>query len=235
MTADSKDLLNRWGLTTAAVRFLEQKKPEWIIGADEVGYGALAGPYAVGAFLAPMAWQAPGVKDSKRFTGKNRRANRTAVYQRLRLDRNTRYCVKYASNKRIDQYGKTKVLYELFDEAVRQLCTFVQDPMRVFIVLDGQVKITMPHFPIVEADVKVPAVSAASIMAKVERDQWMLLNHEEWPMYCWDQNMGYGTPDHLKALRLHGYCELHRTSYEPITSMVRSGNANLSRGARSSR
>lgn len=221
-------LLNQWGLSTAALRFVADKKPQWIIGADEVGYGALAGPYAVGAFVCPVEWTRAGVKDSKKFKD---RAAREKVYSQLLTEAGTGFCVHMASNKRIDSEGKLPVLNGLFEKAVMEIVTkmcFELDS--ALVILDGQVKIPYPHFSIEGADAKIPAVSAASIMAKVERDWWMERQDEEWPVYGFKSHSGYGTSAHIEALKEFGPCEIHRRSYEPIASMVRKEHANLPRG-----
>jgi len=217
-------LIDQWGLPTGAVRFIHDKRPQWIIGADEVGYGAIAGPYAVGAFVCPLEWTRAGVKDSKKF---KERSKREQVYGQLLVEPCTGFCVRMASNKRIDNEGKIAVLNGLYWEAVRQVVLGMKlDAARVLVILDGNAKIPFPHFAVPGADAKVPAVSAASIMAKVERDWWMTRQHEEWPVYGFDKHAGYVTPEHIEALKKHGPCEIHRVSYEPIATMVKRVSAN---------
>lgn len=218
--------LTRWGLPTSALRFIENKNPQWIIGADEVGYGALAGPFAVGAFLAPITWVKEGVKDSKKFHGKSaaeKHAKRVVVEKVLLAEPMTASCVFYATNLEIDAGGRIPVLGALFERAIRHLLQVSGfDPTsEVLTVLDGEVRIPLPHHSMPKADVHVPAVSAASILAKTARDRWMFEQHMQWPHYAWNENAGYGTPDHLEALRKFGPCALHRRSYEPIRTMTR--------------
>jgi ribonuclease HII len=74
---------------------------------------------------------------------------------------------------------------------------------------------------IVKGDDKVPAISAASILAKVSRDRWCLEYHQQFPQYGFDQHKGYGTADHLAALRLHGPCPQHRRSFKPVNDVRR--------------
>ena len=74
---------------------------------------------------------------------------------------------------------------------------------------------------IVKGDDKVPAISAASILAKVTRDRWCLEYHQQFPQYGFDQHKGYGTADHLAALRLHGPCPQHRRTFRPVTDLLR--------------
>lgn len=212
-----------WHLTTSALRFIKNRSPKWIIGADEVGYGAIAGPYAVGAFLAPFSWPSvKGVRDSKKMTP----GSRERVYKVLSGEANTLFHVYFVSNKHIDASGPTRTLNNLFHLAVEDLMRVAQVTFdTTMVILDGQVKIPLPHFAVEKADNHVPMVSAASIVAKVERDRWMTMQHEKWPMYRWNQNKGYGTPDHISALKKHGPCELHRLSYEPVTTIWRSCRA----------
>jgi ribonuclease HII len=74
---------------------------------------------------------------------------------------------------------------------------------------------------IVKGDDKVPAISAASILAKVTRDRWCLEYHQQFPQYGFDQHKGYGTADHLAALRLHGPCPQHRRTFRPVPELLR--------------
>jgi len=216
-------LANRWKLPTAALRFLEFHDPQWIIGADEVGYGALAGPYAVGSFIAPIEWGMEGVKDSKKFSTSSAREK---VRDRLAVEPSTAYRIVYASNERIDSEGRVPVLESIFAAAVNGLLSYTGlDPTReVLILLDGEVRVPFTHFSMAKADVHVPVVSAASILAKCARDTWMCNNHVDWPQYEWNDNKGYGTPAHLRALQQHGPSPLHRRSYEPVKSMTLRGD-----------
>lgn len=217
--------LTKWGLPVSALRFIETKNPQWIIGADEVGYGALAGPFAVGAFLAPLSWVKEGVKDSKKFYGENaaaKHAKREVVEKALLKEPMTASCVFYASNLDIDAGGRIPVLSKLFEQAIRHLLGVSGfDPTsEVLTILDGEVRIPLPHHSMPKADVRIPAVSAASILAKTARDRWMFDQHKHWPHYAWDANAGYGTPDHIDAIRTFGPCVLHRRSYEPVRSLT---------------
>lgn len=208
----------KWQLPTDALRFVGSKNPRWVIGADEVGYGAIAGPYAVAAFLAKITWSMEGVKDSKKMTPNSRKK----MYWALLQEPDTMFHVFYASNKEIDKKGPTDTLSQLFHLAVGEILRAAEVRFDdTLIILDGEVRIPIPHFRMPKADNHVPAVSAASIVAKFERDEWMIQQDKIYPQYGFANHKGYGTIEHCAALRQYGPCDIHRVSYEPVTSILK--------------
>jgi ribonuclease HII len=184
---------------------------EYIIGSDEVGYGAWAGPLFVCAVAVPTNWKAPGgLDDSKKLTP----AERVFLYgehlQRLPMS------IKLVENTYIDAVGVKTALLEAHAAAVLAL---LQDYPDAHVIIDGVLR--PPGLPertrcLPRADSIFPPVSAASIIAKVNRDFVMRQYHEQFPMYGFDTSVGYGTKKHQDALERYGPCPIHRLSYRPL-------------------
>lgn len=178
-----------------------------VVGIDEVGRGCWAGPVVAGAVLldAPIA----GLKDSKKLSKK----------QRERLDAEIRvsalsYGIGWVSPDELDEVGLTEAVRLAMERALAQISGAFDE-----IVIDGNFN----FFPadtraraVVKADDTVPAVSAASIIAKVARDRYMAEQSRVFPGYGFDRHVGYGTADHQVALAELGLCALHRKSFKPI-------------------
>lgn len=186
---------------------------KYIIGSDEVGYGAWAGPLVICAAAVPVGWTGPaGLDDSKEYS-KNKPAM-VALYAHLE---HLPVSIMSASVDMIDAIGVKKALVAAHTYAVRQLLTQFPDAE---VIVDGIVP--LPELPqarcVAKADATYPAVMAASIIAKVNRDFLMKQHHEQYPHYGWDTNAGYGgkTGKHVDGLDRHGVSPLHRRSYGPI-------------------
>ena len=179
-------------------------------GLDEVGRGALAGPLVAAAVVLPedaaaqLGPLARFLRDSKTVPV----ARRVELAQRLRILALTVALVEIPVEV-IDARGIGWANREAFHRLIAQLDADEY-------VVDGKVRPPAPAERIgrvrcmVKADAHVPAVSAASLIAKVHRDALMTLLHEQYPAFGWNENAGYGTPLHLAALRAHGPSPLHR-------------------------
>ena len=186
----------------------------YIIGADEVGRGCLAGAVYVGAVLVPDdKTPVEGVGDSKALTPKRREA----VYETLRADGETvcQVCIRPASL--IDQSGIQRALFECFREAIDRCLVQVPDGESVEIRIDGK-PIGLDWHPIptvyiVKGDATDWVIGAASIVAKVERDAYMVRMAGKYPVYGWDANKGYGSKAHRDAIYEHGLTPLHRATF----------------------
>ncbi len=182
-----------------------------VAGIDEVGRGAIAGPVAVGvAVIDATCGEIPfGLADSKELTPKRRDAIVTPVRTWV-----SEVAVGYASAEEIDAIGIVAALRLAGERAAAQCAPFdayIIDGPRDWLGLDG----VRAHAQ-VKADRDCAVVSAASVIAKVERDALMVALDVEFPMYGWAGNKGYGAAGHLDAIAEHGACQYHRRSWSPF-------------------
>jgi len=172
-----------------------------------VGRGALFGPVVAAAVILDPERRVRGLKDSKQLEPEER--------ERLAVKiRQTALAVSVAAvdAARIDQIN----IYQAARLAMRQAVMAL--PARPdFLLLDAvSVEVDLPQRPLIHGDARSISIAAASIVAKVERDQWMRTWHPVFPQYNLASHKGYGTPEHLGALDLHGTTALHRRSFAPV-------------------
>jgi len=183
-----------------------------LIGIDEAGRGPLAGPVAVGVVCVPAAFdmaQLDEVDDSKKLT----ETKREALFVYLRNLPDLQVAVSLVGASTIDRRG---IQYAIHLAMRRALVRLGHRPDQTYIQLDGGL-----HAPdsyvhqetIIKGDAKVKLIGAASIIAKVTRDHYMLRQHKNYPAYGFDKHKGYGTQRHQEAIRQHGLCTLHRATY----------------------
>jgi ribonuclease HII len=183
-----------------------------LVGIDEVGRGCWAGPLVAGAVLLdePIA----GLRDSKKLS----------KAQRIRLDADIRisavaFGLGWVTPKEVDMFGLTLAVKTAMQRALFQI-TVPYDQ----VIIDGNLNFLRENpkaSSLIRADDSVPAVSAASIIAKVARDNFMVQAAKAFPGYGFEAHVGYGTAAHLRALQLLGACDIHRMSYKPIQALPR--------------
>lgn len=196
---------------------------QMIIGADECGTGALCACLVVCAVKAPQDWPSPqdasllGLDDSKKLTPARRRLAASKLEQ-LIAEGHLAWALAQRSNAEIDRLGLARALKDAYVECLTQLYQPGDH-----IIVDGTLK--FEEYPevaeysiqsVIKADGKFPQVMAASILGKVFRDAKMTLLAQQYPMYDWEHNAGYGVQKHLQALAQFGPCPLHRFSYAPV-------------------
>lgn len=189
-----------------------------IAGVDEAGRGPLAGPVVAAAVVLCKPRPA-GLDDSKKLTAPKRAALEATIKRRCHWGIGV---VEVEDIDRLNIFGATMLAMTLAMEA---LCEKLGcDPVEVLI--DGNLtphgrrpEWRWPARPIVGGDALEPCISAASIIAKEHRDALMRHAARVHPHYGWDRNKGYGTPDHLAALREHGPTPLHRRSFAPVAQL----------------
>ena len=199
----------------------KQKKPKRqklpklaILGIDEVGRGPWAGPLVVGACVLGDA-QIEGLTDSKKLTAKKREALAPIIQEKAAVG------LGWVSAKELDEIGMTAALCKACREAVKQIHVPFHE-----IIIDGTINFLRDtplasHVQVLtKADLLVPEVSAASIVAKVARDNYMYKLAEKYPGYGFEKHVGYGTAAHRKALEELGVCPEHRKSFRPIAEML---------------
>ena len=190
-----------------------------IAGVDEAGRGPLAGPVVAAAVI--LCDPCPeGLADSKKLSAPRRAVLEGAIKQ------SCHWAVGVVDVDEIDRlniFGATMLAMAL---AVQGLCARIgRDPAEVLV--DGNLtphgrrpEWRWPARPIVGGDAIEPCISAASIIAKEYRDALMRRAAQAYPHYGWERNKGYGTADHLAALRAHGPCPLHRRSFAPVAQLI---------------
>ena len=184
-----------------------------IAGVDEVGRGPLAGPVVAAAVILPKNCKIKGLNDSKKIPKKKHEE----IFQAVK-DKALAIGIGIMDNKVIDQvniYEATKVAMR---EAISQL-----EPQPEHLLIDAM-KLDLPitQTSIIKGDANSLSIAAASIVAKVTRDKIMANYDEEFPGYDFAQNSGYGTAKHLEGIEKHGVTPIHRTSFEPIKTLVAS-------------
>ncbi|MBR2994355.1 ribonuclease HII [Candidatus Saccharibacteria bacterium] len=186
-----------------------------ILGIDEVGRGPLAGPLVVGAVILPETerdWFAE-LNDSKKLTAKKREALNSIILQESATG------LGWVSADTLDKIGISEALKLATREAVKSVQS-LHTPFSQ-IIIDGKVnflkgtKLESYTSTCIKADAKFKAVSAASIIAKVARDHYMIELATKYPKYGFDQHVGYGTKSHVQAIYQYGLSPEHRKSFEP--------------------
>lgn len=188
-----------------------------VIGVDECGAGAWAGDVTVCAAVTRKGWSHHQVRDSKVVSP----ATRARLVEDVLVHPEVPYFVILSNPaKTIDSVGLRQAIDECVSQAV-ELC-LMQFPDAP-IVMDGNVrpaKVPTRTVCFPKADNFVPAVSAASILAKEHRDAYMREQHELYPHYAFDRNVGYGTEAHQLGLDEHGPCPIHRFSFGPLRKFM---------------
>ena len=182
-----------------------------IAGVDEVGRGPLAGPVVAAAVILPENCKIPGLNDSKKIP----KSKHQAIYQAV-LDQALSVGIGVKDNQVIDQVNIYEATKLAMLEAIQELD---QQPQHLLI---DAMKLDLPisQTSIIKGDANSLSIAAASIVAKVTRDQMMAAYDQEYPGYDFGQNAGYGTTKHLEGLEKYRVTPIHRRSFEPIKLMT---------------
>ncbi|MEZ5523803.1 MAG: ribonuclease HII [Pseudomonadales bacterium] len=183
-----------------------------IAGVDEVGRGPLAGPVVAAAVILDPENPIEGLADSKKLTEKRREALFPLIQERALA-----WCVARASEAEIDQLNILQASLLAMRRAVMGLS---QQPERVLVDGNRCPELPYPSEAIVKGDSRVPAISAASILAKVIRDNEMVALDETYPGYGFAAHKGYPTSQHLSALEKLGVTPIHRRSFGPVKNLI---------------
>ena len=183
---------------------------ELIAGVDEVGRGPLAGPVVAAAVILPKACKIPGLNDSKKIP----KSKHKEIYEAV-LQNAIAIGIGVKDNHVIDQVNIYEATKLAMMEAIGQL-----DPQPQHLLIDAM-KLDLPisQTSIIKGDANSLSIAAASIVAKVTRDQMMEEFDKEYPGYDFAQNAGYGTAKHLAGLEQLGVTPIHRLSFEPVKTM----------------
>ena len=188
----------------------------WVCGVDEAGRGPLVGAVVAGAVVLDPSNPIEGLKDSKKLSA----SRREYLYEQI-MEKAKAWGVGEASPAEIDSINILQATMLAMRRAIEDLTARLGEwPSKALI--DGN---RCPELPIaaeaiVKGDAKEPAISAASIVAKVTRDRQMLSLHQQHPQYGFDQHMGYPTEAHFAALKQYGACTEHRKSFAPVRKVL---------------
>lgn len=187
-------------------------RPGLLAGVDEAGRGPLAGPVVAAAVILDDLRPIKGLKDSKVLTARRRES----LYDEIRAK--ALCCsVAEASVEEIDQLNILQATMLAMRRAVEGLRL---PPVKVLVDGNRLPPLTMAAEAVVKGDATVAAISAASILAKVHRDRLCTALHDAYPAYGFASHKGYGTAEHLAALREHGASPVHRRSFAPVRGML---------------
>lgn len=183
-----------------------------VCGIDEAGRGPLAGPVVAAAVILPAGYELPGLNDSKKLTAKKREQ----LYAALMADERVQKCIAQATVQEIDELNILRATHLAMRRAAEGLPCGVD-----FCLIDG---LPVPGFPLpsrslVKGDARCLSIAAASILAKVWRDHYMLELHREFPAYGFDRHAGYGTKAHVQAIHDHGVTIHHRRTFAPVAQL----------------
>ena len=182
-----------------------------IAGIDEAGRGPWAGPVVSAAVILDYKNIPEGLNDSKKLSEKKRLSLYSSIYKLHKVG------VGYSNIEEIDTLNILKATFLSMNRAIKDLNSNID-----FILVDGNLD---PGFSyktncIVKGDSISASIAAASIIAKVTRDNLMLRIDKEFPDYNWKKNKGYGTSEHRNALKMYGPCKYHRKTFSPINKML---------------
>lgn len=192
-------------------RFYE-KGYRYLAGTDEVGRGCLAGPVFAAAVILPQDHNIPGLNDSKKLSAKKREELRPLIEKQA-----VAFAIIQVSVQEIDKINILQASLKAMQLAVMQL-----EPKPDCVLIDGKqrLKISILQEAIVKGDQICACIAAASILAKVSRDQFMVEQQIQYPEFSFDQHKGYGTARHLEELKQFGPSPLHRLSFAPVKALV---------------
>lgn len=188
----------------------------WICGVDEAGRGPLVGSVVAGAVVLDPNQPIMGLRDSKKLSPARREQLYAEIMQKARA-----WGIGQASPSEIDTLNILQATMLAMRRAIEALSERLGEwPSKALI--DGN---RCPILPIaseaiIKGDAKEPAISAASIIAKVTRDQQMQALHTQYPQYGFNQHMGYSTEVHMQALKQYGPCEEHRRTFAPVRDLI---------------
>ena len=184
-----------------------------VAGIDEAGRGPLAGPVVAGAVILPANFDCPGLNDSKKLSAKKR----DALYDIIVNHPGLIWASGSCSCEEIDELN----ILNATDLAMRRAAEALGTTPDHCLIDGLPIKnFPYPYDAVVKGDAKSLSISAASIIAKVTRDRLMAEIDKEFPAYGFARHQGYGTKEHLEALRTHGPCRHHRRSFQPVAQLT---------------
>ena len=193
--------VNMWAIEDGCY----EKGATVICGVDEAGRGPLAGPVCAAAVILPKGLEIPGLTDSKKLTDKKRRELFPVIQEQA-----IAYGIGWATQQEIDEINILQATFLAMQRAIDQL-----EGKADLALIDGnrEKDFGLPVMTVVKGDSLSANIAAASVLAKVSRDDLMVNMAQEYPEYGFEIHKGYGTKAHYAALREHGPCPIHRMSF----------------------
>lgn len=184
---------------------LTEQGCKYVCGVDEAGRGPLCGPVVAAAVILPRDAEIPGLNDSKKLTEKKREALFDVICEKA-----IAYSIAYGTVEMINQTNILEATMHAMNEAVNFLSINADHAL-----IDGNIArgFSIPTTTVIHGDAISPSIAAASILAKVTRDRLCADLDAEYPMYGIAKHKGYGTKDHMEALRKYGPAPIHRTKF----------------------
>jgi len=190
---------------------LYEQQVQFIAGVDEAGRGPLAGPVVAAAVILPKDAYIAGLNDSKKLSFQKREE----LYEQIQ-EVAVSVGTGIVSAEEIDQLNIYEATKKAMTIAVEQL-----NPQPEYLLIDAmELPLSVPQQSIIKGDAKSISIAASSIIAKVTRDRLMKKISEQYPEYGFEKHMGYGTEQHLEAIRRYGVTKEHRKSFSPVSQMV---------------
>jgi ribonuclease HII len=181
-----------------------------IAGTDEVGRGPLAGPVVCAAVILNKDIIIEGLNDSKQLSEKKREKLSKEIKEKA-----LSYSIQYIFEEEIDRINIYQASKQGMLKAIEKL-----DVTPDFILSDAMPLGDVPHLSIIKGDTLSASIAAASILAKVERDNYMVELSKKYPQYGFESHKGYPTKKHLEALHTYGVLDVHRKSYKPVKDLL---------------
>lgn len=182
-----------------------------IAGIDEVGRGPLAGPVVAAAIILPHDFKILEVNDSKKLTDQKRRELVEIIKEQA-----ISYAYAVIDNHVIDEVN----IYQATRIAMKQAVESLDVKPQQLLIDAMDIDLDIPQLKIIKGDAKSNSIAAASILAKVTRDDLMIKYHKQYPEYDFCNNDGYGTPKHLAALETYGVTPIHRKTFAPVKDLT---------------
>lgn len=187
-----------------------------ICGTDEVGRGPLCGPVVAAACILPVNYKVEGLTDSKRLTEKKREK----LYNILINDKNVHYAIGIVDEKRIDEINIREASKEAMIQAINKL-----DIKPEHVLIDAMnLDIDIDQTAIIHGDALSLSIAAASVIAKVTRDNMMIELDKTYPEYGFAKHKGYPTKDHIEAVKKYGVLPFYRFTFSPISDLIKEDN-----------